>query len=235
MLTTVTALICTVAAVFGIPWAIYIFRVPPQFSRKRLSYRLELSTPLIHESVNSDSSLTVRYGKGLRKRVLKDPYIARIRLSNTGGQGVRSKDFDKESPLQLDFGAKIVSLLRVTNFPEDMPDLKLSITEKRLNIGPNLIPRHAMIDFIVLIDGPCTLITHKNSLTGVELIQEYIQRNAKKNYSSVTLRVILGYAAIAFILFFVIKDPAGAAHLINNVGNFLSSLARGFSAFFTSL
>ena len=46
---------------------------------------------------------------------------------------------------------------------------------------------------------------------------------------------ILGYAVIAFILFFVIKDPAGAAHIINNIGNFLSSVARGFSAFLSSL
>jgi hypothetical protein len=49
------------------------------------------------------------------------------------------------------------------------------------------------------------------------------------------LKTLLGYACIAFLLFFVIKDPAGAAHIINNIGNFLSSLARGFSAFFTSL
>jgi hypothetical protein len=46
---------------------------------------------------------------------------------------------------------------------------------------------------------------------------------------------ILGYAVIAFILFFVIKDPAGAAHIINNIGNFLSAIARGFSAFLSSL
>jgi len=51
----------------------------------------------------------------------------------------------------------------------------------------------------------------------------------------VKLKTILGYAAVAFILFFVIKDPTGAAHVINNIGNFLSSIARGFSAFFTSL
>jgi hypothetical protein len=48
-------------------------------------------------------------------------------------------------------------------------------------------------------------------------------------------KTILGYAAIAFLLFFVIKDPAGAAHVINKIGKILSSMARGFSAFFTSL
>ena len=46
---------------------------------------------------------------------------------------------------------------------------------------------------------------------------------------------LLGYAAIAFVLFFVIKDPAGAAHIVTNIGNFLSSVARGFTSFFDSL
>lgn len=58
---------------------------------------------------------------------------------------------------------------------------------------------------------------------------------ARVQGGTVKLKTILGYAALAFILFFVIKDPTGAAHVINNIGNFLSSVARGFSAFFTSL
>ena len=49
------------------------------------------------------------------------------------------------------------------------------------------------------------------------------------------LATIVGYAAIAFILFFVIKDPAGAAGIINNIGSFLSRTAHGFSGFFESL
>lgn len=49
------------------------------------------------------------------------------------------------------------------------------------------------------------------------------------------LKTILGYAAVAFILFFVIKDPTGAAHIVNNIGDFLASAARGISAFFASL
>ena len=48
-------------------------------------------------------------------------------------------------------------------------------------------------------------------------------------------RQLLGYAVTAFVLFFVVKDPAGAGHVINNIGNFLSSVARGFSGFLSSL
>ena len=49
------------------------------------------------------------------------------------------------------------------------------------------------------------------------------------------LKTILGYLAVAFILFFVIKDPAGAAHVVTNIGNFLASAARGIATFFASL
>lgn len=49
------------------------------------------------------------------------------------------------------------------------------------------------------------------------------------------LKTILGYAAVAFILFFVIKNPTGAAHVVTNIGNLLASAARGISTFFTSL
>jgi len=46
---------------------------------------------------------------------------------------------------------------------------------------------------------------------------------------------ILGYAVIAFLLFYIIKEPGGAAHVVSNIGNFLSTVARGFSNFLSSL
>ena len=52
---------------------------------------------------------------------------------------------------------------------------------------------------------------------------------------TVKLKTILGWLAVAFLLFFVIKDPTGAAHIVNDIGNFLSSVAHGLTAFFTSL
>jgi hypothetical protein len=52
---------------------------------------------------------------------------------------------------------------------------------------------------------------------------------------ALNLKQLLGYAVIAFLLFFVIKDPSGAAHIVNDIGNFLSSVARGFSSFLDSL
>jgi hypothetical protein len=52
---------------------------------------------------------------------------------------------------------------------------------------------------------------------------------------TVKTKTIINWAIIAFLLFFVIKDPTGAAHIINNIGNFLTSVARGFANFLSSL
>ena len=49
------------------------------------------------------------------------------------------------------------------------------------------------------------------------------------------LKTLLGYAAIAFILFFAILEPTSAAHVVTNIGNFLTSVASGFTNFWRSL
>jgi hypothetical protein len=49
------------------------------------------------------------------------------------------------------------------------------------------------------------------------------------------LKTLLGYAVIAFILWWIIKQPVGAAHDTKDIGNFLSEVAQGFSQFLSSI
>ncbi len=49
------------------------------------------------------------------------------------------------------------------------------------------------------------------------------------------VKTIAGWAAVAFVLWWVIESPASAAHLVHNLGNFLSTAAAGLSHFFTSI
>jgi hypothetical protein len=51
----------------------------------------------------------------------------------------------------------------------------------------------------------------------------------------VNLKTVIGWVALAFVIWWVIADPASAAHVVHNIGVFLSSAARGLSTFFTSL
>jgi hypothetical protein len=51
----------------------------------------------------------------------------------------------------------------------------------------------------------------------------------------VNLKTILTYALIAFLIWWVVQQPANAAHLVHDIGDFLTSLARGLSDFVASL
>lgn len=50
-----------------------------------------------------------------------------------------------------------------------------------------------------------------------------------------SIRQILTYAAIAFVIWWVVEQPSNAAHLIHNIGTLLSSLASGLSRFVSSV
>ena len=43
------------------------------------------------------------------------------------------------------------------------------------------------------------------------------------------LKTIAGWAALAFIVWWILEEPAAAAHVVHNIGNFLSSAAHGIS------
>jgi hypothetical protein len=51
----------------------------------------------------------------------------------------------------------------------------------------------------------------------------------------VNLKTILGYAVVAFLVWWIIKEPTSAAHLVTNIGNFLSTSAAGLSHFVSSI
>ena len=49
------------------------------------------------------------------------------------------------------------------------------------------------------------------------------------------LGTILKWAAIAFVLWWVIQEPTSAAHLVHNIGSLLSQAAHGVSSFVANI
>lgn len=49
------------------------------------------------------------------------------------------------------------------------------------------------------------------------------------------LGTILKWAALAFVVWWVVTQPANAAHLVHNIGTFLTTAAHGLSNFVTSI
>lgn len=48
-------------------------------------------------------------------------------------------------------------------------------------------------------------------------------------------RQIITYLAIAFVIWWVIQEPADAGHLVHNIGALLSQAAHGVSNFVASI
>ena len=46
---------------------------------------------------------------------------------------------------------------------------------------------------------------------------------------------ILGWVVLAFIVWWILVEPTAAAHVVHNIGAFLSSAAHGISTFLTSI
>ena len=51
----------------------------------------------------------------------------------------------------------------------------------------------------------------------------------------VNLKSVIGWLAVAFIIWWIIVEPAAAAQVVHNIGAFLSTAAHGISTFFTSI
>lgn len=49
------------------------------------------------------------------------------------------------------------------------------------------------------------------------------------------LKQVLKWAAVAFVIWWVIQQPTNASHLVHNIGALLSSTATGVSRFITSI
>ncbi|HEX6522712.1 MAG TPA: hypothetical protein VF070_22300 [Streptosporangiaceae bacterium] len=49
------------------------------------------------------------------------------------------------------------------------------------------------------------------------------------------LKQILGWAALAFVVWWIIQQPTNAAHVVHNLGTFLTTSANGISHFFSSI
>lgn len=50
-----------------------------------------------------------------------------------------------------------------------------------------------------------------------------------------SLKTLLGYLALLFVVSWIIVFPSGTAHVIHNIGAFLTNAAHGLSNFFSSI
>ena len=49
------------------------------------------------------------------------------------------------------------------------------------------------------------------------------------------LKTIATYLVLAFVVWWVIQEPTNAAHVVHNIGTFLTTAASGLSRFVSSI
>jgi hypothetical protein len=49
------------------------------------------------------------------------------------------------------------------------------------------------------------------------------------------LKTVLGWLAVAFVIWWIIEAPGGPAHVVHNIGTFLTTAAHGISTAFNSI
>ncbi len=166
--------------------------------------------------VNSD--LQVAY----HGKPLKDPHIIVARLAYHGWKDLPSTAFDQDGPLRLDVGIQITALLQssFTILRKPLPIVRAN--GAGIEIGPSLIRKKQEMEFVILVDGPDVLLDCNGPLPDVK-IRPQMQEKARRERLS-RFQIITGWASLAFVLSWVIVDPAAAAHVVHNIGAFFSSL-----------
>jgi hypothetical protein len=141
-----TILIAAIAIVLGALSAYYARRAlfPP---RRRLAIRFVDPAPLISARPNSkDLAIT------FRGAAIKDPWVTRVQITNTGRHAISTDHFDAGRPIEIAMGAEILDVLQVvTDGNRATP--RHAIAEKALQIGPDLIASRQTVELQVLTNG----------------------------------------------------------------------------------
>jgi hypothetical protein len=61
------------------------------------------------------------------------------------------------------------------------------------------------------------------------------RRSGRFQGGDVSLKTVLGWAAVAFLIWWVIQQPTSAAHLVHNIGTLLTTAASGISHFIATI
>jgi hypothetical protein len=51
----------------------------------------------------------------------------------------------------------------------------------------------------------------------------------------VKLKTVLTWAAVAFVIWWVVEQPTSASHLVHNIGSLLATAATGISHFISTV
>ncbi|MER5780192.1 hypothetical protein ABT104_00475 [Streptomyces mobaraensis] len=129
----------------------------------RLVYRLNLATKLLghHDS----SGLHVMHNG----EALANPHVAEVLVANVGRRDIVASMFHGNTPLTLDLGEPILTLLATKSHPTGTLAPPMVITDTKLGVQPSHIVRGQKVTYTLLLDGPVSDVVAIPSLVNVDL------------------------------------------------------------------
>lgn len=168
--------------------------------KRRLAYRMHSVAPLVPASGPLRDGLAM----SLNGVALQDPHVLQFELENWGRKDIPSSAFDSGTPIRIDLGCDVVSILETTSKPSHAVAPALSADGQSVLIGPSLIARGQRISITVLADGPRPELTAHVALIDVSVRRSQVNETLllwlppTLSFSATALLGILGFAVQDF-------------------------------------
>ncbi|MFC7906308.1 hypothetical protein ACWEQW_08640 [Streptomyces nigra] len=88
---------------------------------------------------------------------LTDPYVAVVRLKNSGRHAIASEQFDRQRALEIDLNVSIVELLSADAGQHGAIISACAVSGTTISFGPELIRKGQAITLTALVEGAPTL------------------------------------------------------------------------------
>jgi hypothetical protein len=119
-------------------------------ANREISYRLETSRLLAGDAHSLPGALAVSY----EGQLLRDPYVVKLRLRNTGRHAVASDRYDQGRPIQFDLGHPAILL-------DSSANSGFRVEGSQVSFGPELLPAGGTKTLSLLTEGkPCLTVNH---------------------------------------------------------------------------
>lgn len=214
------ATICTAICRYLYRWA---------RSRPIITYELAASIPFLRKIDGIKTGVSVLHGN----QEVADPHVLELKLVSKSGKDIPTDLFDQNRPLSIDVGIPIVALLKTKYEPSQAPYPEAMTNGSALEIRPSLIRKRQIMTFFLLTDGPAKSLTEKNPLI------DYNLRNATsyqtRRVTNPRLKIILAWASIAYIAFYLATAPSSAAHFIYALAAALRAAGNALASFVNSI
>ncbi|WP_367320810.1 hypothetical protein [Streptomyces sp. HUAS ZL42] len=123
--------------------------------KRQLLYDLESASPLVDQSGLQSGSMTIEVlCNGV---ALTDPYVAVVRLKNSGRHAIASEQFDRQRALEIDLNVSVVELLSADAGQHGAVISACAVSGTTISFGPELIRKGQAITLTALVEGAPTL------------------------------------------------------------------------------